>query len=97
MEYVFAEAHSSVTGLELTEETCTCPTVEWQDVVRAAPSLPSLSSITMKYCSEDSVGMYLDIFSIVLFKAMHLKKIKVIDWPVATSFLIAYNPPTAHL
>ena len=86
MEYIFTEAHSSITDLELTEETCTCPMVEWQDVVRAAPSLSSLSSISVKYCSEDSVNVYLDIFSVILVKAaMHLKKIKVTDWPVAPS------------
>lgn len=40
----------------------------------------------MKYCSEDSVNVYLDIFSVILVKAaMHLKKIKVTDWPVAPS------------
>ena len=85
MEYIFTQAHSSITDLELTEETCTCPMVEWQDVVKAAPSLSSLSSITMKYCSEDSAGMYLDIFSLVLVKATHLKKIQITDWPVTTS------------
>ena len=84
MEYFFTEAHSSITELKLTEETCSCPTVKWQDVLESAPSLFSLSIITMSYCSEESLDMYLEIFSIALVKATHLEKVKVEYWPVAT-------------
>ena len=80
MEYIFAQAHGSISGLEIAD-ICSCPNIKWHEVVSAAPSLSFLSVISLEYCSLQAVPIYLDSFSVALSKAPHLKKIKVSQWP----------------